>query len=79
MQTREIAVPLPRRTTPMGSGRLTGVRRGWLNPGHVPHILEGDVIQNGQRLRSGWAGVAEAGTLDEHFHSDTGGVVSHCL
>jgi len=36
------------------------------------YILEGEAIQNGQQLRPGWAGVAEAGTVDEHFHSDTG-------
>ena len=36
------------------------------------YILEGEAIQNGQRLRPGWAGVAEAGTLDERFRSDTG-------
>ena len=36
------------------------------------YVLEGDAIQNGQRLSPGWAGVAEAGTLDERFRSDAG-------
>ena len=36
------------------------------------YILEGAVIQNGQRLGAGWAGVAESGTLDEQFRSETG-------
>ena len=36
------------------------------------YLLEGEAIQNGQRLRLGWAAVAAAGTVDEHFHSETG-------
>lgn len=36
------------------------------------YLLEGEAVQNGQRLRPGWAGVAEAGTIDVDFHSDTG-------
>jgi hypothetical protein len=36
------------------------------------YILEGEAIQNGQRLSLGWAGVAQAGTLDEQFRSETG-------
>ncbi|TKC87162.1 hypothetical protein FAZ69_17615 [Trinickia terrae] len=36
------------------------------------YILEGEAIQNGQRLTSGWAGVAERGTVDRAFRSDTG-------
>ncbi len=36
------------------------------------YMLEGEAIQNGQRLGSGWAGVAASGTLDEHFRSETG-------
>jgi len=36
------------------------------------YILEGEAIQNGQRLGPGWAGVAATGTVDEHFWSDTG-------
>ena len=36
------------------------------------YILEGEAIQNGQRLGPGWAGVAESGTIDEHFRSEAG-------
>jgi hypothetical protein len=36
------------------------------------YLLEGEAIQNGQRLRPGWAGVAAAGTIDADFHSETG-------
>ena len=35
-------------------------------------MLEGEAIQNGQVLRAGWAGVAETGTADESFRSNTG-------
>jgi len=35
-------------------------------------LLEGEAIQNEQRLTSGWAGVAERGTLDNQFRSETG-------
>lgn len=31
------------------------------------YLLEGEAIQNGQRLGPGWAGVAARGTLDEQF------------
>ncbi len=36
------------------------------------YLLEGEAVQNGQRLQAGWAGMAEAGTMDVDFHSDTG-------
>lgn len=36
------------------------------------YILEGEVIQNGQQLRRGYAGVVEKGTVDVHFISPTG-------
>jgi anti-sigma factor ChrR (cupin superfamily) len=36
------------------------------------YMLGGEAIQNGQRLGPGWAGVAERGTRDEHFRSETG-------
>ena len=36
------------------------------------YMLEGEAIQHGQRLGPGWAGVAESGTLDEQFRSETG-------
>jgi hypothetical protein len=36
------------------------------------YILDGEAIQQGQRLGPGWAGVAASGTLDEHFRSETG-------
>src|SRR5207244_2568147 len=36
------------------------------------YMLEGAAIQNGQHLGPGWAGVAESGTLDEQFRSETG-------
>ncbi|ETW95863.1 cupin domain-containing protein [Candidatus Entotheonella palauensis] len=36
------------------------------------YLLEGEAMQNGQRLKPGWAGVAEAGTIDADFHSDAG-------
>ena len=35
-------------------------------------LLEGEAVQNGQRLRPGWAGVAAAGMIDADFHSETG-------
>jgi anti-sigma factor ChrR (cupin superfamily) len=35
-------------------------------------LLEGEVIQNGKRLTAGWAAVAEQGTVDEQFYSETG-------
>jgi len=35
-------------------------------------LLEGEAIQNGQQLTAGWAGVAEQGTVDTQFHSETG-------
>ena len=35
-------------------------------------MLEGDVFQNGQKLRSGWSSVAAAGTYDTYFMSPTG-------
>jgi anti-sigma factor ChrR (cupin superfamily) len=36
------------------------------------YMLAGEAIQNGQRLGPGWAGVAESGTIDEQFRSETG-------
>ncbi len=36
------------------------------------YLLEGEAVQNGQTLKPGWAGVAEQGTIDERFRSDTG-------
>jgi anti-sigma factor ChrR (cupin superfamily) len=36
------------------------------------YMLEGEAIQNGQRLLPGWLGIAEAGTVDRDFRSDTG-------
>jgi anti-sigma factor ChrR (cupin superfamily) len=60
------------------SMQLVRCRPGTIFPTHrhrgpeFIYILEGDAIQNGQRLGPGWAGVAEAGTLDEQFRSETG-------
>ncbi len=36
------------------------------------YVLDGEVVQNGRRLRSGYAGVAESGTVDAGFSSATG-------
>jgi anti-sigma factor ChrR (cupin superfamily) len=36
------------------------------------YMLEGEAIQNGQRLLPGCVGIAEAGTVDDRFRSDTG-------
>lgn len=36
------------------------------------YVLEGEAIQNGRRLQAGYAGVAETGTVDAGFRSDTG-------
>lgn len=36
------------------------------------YVLDGEAIQNGQRLQAGYAGVAEKGTVDAGFRSDTG-------
>lgn len=41
-------------------------------------LLEGDATQNGQQLTSGWAAVAEQGTVDDSFHSETGCVFLFC-
>ena len=35
-------------------------------------MLEGEVLQNGQRLRAGWSTVAPAGTYDTQFISPSG-------
>ncbi|MDH3377075.1 MAG: cupin domain-containing protein [Gammaproteobacteria bacterium] len=50
-----------------------------LYPDHVHegpefvYMLDGEAVQNGQRLRAGWAGIAETGTVEANFHSgDTG-------
>jgi anti-sigma factor ChrR (cupin superfamily) len=58
--------------------QLVRFEPGAVFPTHVHNgpefifLLEGDAIQNGQRLTAGWAGVAEQGTVDEEFHSETG-------
>ncbi|WP_042264021.1 cupin domain-containing protein [Paraburkholderia heleia] len=36
------------------------------------YVLEGEAVQNGRRLTAGYAGVAEQGTIEGGFHSDTG-------
>jgi anti-sigma factor ChrR (cupin superfamily) len=36
------------------------------------YILEGEMLQNGQRLGRGWASVSSAGTVDEDVRSETG-------
>ena len=33
------------------------------------YMLEGEAVQNGQRLRPGWAVAAEAATTEENFHN----------
>jgi anti-sigma factor ChrR (cupin superfamily) len=35
-------------------------------------ILEGELVQGGRRMGSGWASVAGAWTVDEDVHSETG-------
>lgn len=36
------------------------------------YVLEGELIQNGRRMRRGWACVAAAGTTDTDVKSETG-------
>ena len=36
------------------------------------YMLEGEAVQNGQRLSPGWVGIAETGTVENGFRSDTG-------
>jgi len=36
------------------------------------YLLEGEAIQEGQRLLPGWAATAESGTIDTNYHSPTG-------
>jgi anti-sigma factor ChrR (cupin superfamily) len=36
------------------------------------YILEGELVQNGERLGRGWASVSGAGTVDRDVHTDTG-------
>lgn len=36
------------------------------------YILEGELIQNGQRLGRGWVSVSSAGTVDDDVKSETG-------
>ncbi|MEX3919582.1 cupin domain-containing protein [Paraburkholderia sp. BR10872] len=36
------------------------------------YMLEGEAVQNGRRLTAGYVGIAERGTVDAGFHSDTG-------
>jgi anti-sigma factor ChrR (cupin superfamily) len=51
---------------------------GAVFPNHVHtgpefiYMLEGEAVRNGQRLRPGYAGVAEAGTIDCDFRSQVG-------
>src|SRR3979490_3206283 len=35
-------------------------------------VLQGELVQAGQRLGPGWASVASAGSIDEDVHSDLG-------
>jgi anti-sigma factor ChrR (cupin superfamily) len=65
----------------MANGRamqLVRCRPGVVFPTHhhtgpeFIYMLDGEAIQNGQRLGPGWAGVAASGTLDERFRSETG-------
>ena len=35
-------------------------------------VLEGELVQAGRRMGPGWASVAEAGTIDEDVHSESG-------
>ena len=35
-------------------------------------ILKGELVQAGRRMGPGWVSVAEAGTIDEDVHSETG-------
>ena len=35
-------------------------------------ILEGELVQAGRRMGPGWSSVAEAGTIDEDVHSESG-------
>ena len=36
------------------------------------YLLEGEAVQEGQRLLPGWAATAAGGTVDTDFHSPTG-------
>lgn len=36
------------------------------------YVLEGELIQNGQRLGRGWASVSQAETVDDDVKSETG-------
>lgn len=36
------------------------------------YLLEGEAVQQGQRLQPGWAAVAATGTVDQAFHSPAG-------
>ena len=36
------------------------------------YVLEGELIQNGQRLARGWVSVSAAGTVDEDVKSEKG-------
>lgn len=36
------------------------------------YVLEGELIQNGQRLSSGWASISAGGTTDDDVKSDAG-------
>ncbi len=58
--------------------QLVRCRPGVIFPDHrhtgpeFIYVLEGEAIQNGRRLGPGWAGVAETGTVDQQFRSETG-------
>lgn len=69
------------------SGRglqLVRFEPGAVFPRHAHHgaefifLLEGEAIQNGTRLSPGWAAVAEPGTIDEDFRSETGCLFLFC-
>ena len=36
------------------------------------YLIEGEAVQNGQRLSPGWGSAVETGTSDEAFYSPTG-------
>jgi len=36
------------------------------------YLLEGEAVQEGQRLLPGWAATAASGTVDTSYHSPTG-------
>ncbi|MCY0855770.1 cupin domain-containing protein [Cupriavidus sp. D39] len=58
--------------------QLVRFELGAVFPRHEHHgpefifLLEGDAIQNGHRLMPGWVAVAEQGTIDDSFRSESG-------